>query len=468
MADQGRRRESLTGTRVLAQSTLWNIIGRLGPMLVALLATPLLLHKLGVNRWGVFTLALSLVGMFGVFDFGIGRVLTRAVAETLEKGTEEEAASLVWTGTILVTAFGVGGALLSSPFVPYLVRSVLNMPQELHREAILGMYVLAVAGPLVVLDAALWGVMSAFQKFAAANLVNIPVLIMYYLGPLAILYFYDSLIGVMAALVACRAAMTVGYWIICLKSMPGLRHARFDPRAIRPMLTFGGWITLSNILYPITLYLDRFVIGSLVSVSATAYYATPADLINRFWVVPIAAMNAARTGTLFRRSMVFISATVFPGCICAIALPGLLLDVWLGHEFSQHAAPILRLLGIGIFFSCLTFVPYGLIDGIGRFDVNAKLAAAQTAIYLPVLFVLVWQMGIHFYPPVKAEIWKVVPELAGACGLMVLPLLVPGVLERILVMGLVVLAYLGLVWLYSLTADERHYLRVKVAKIVRV
>jgi O-antigen/teichoic acid export membrane protein len=409
---------------------------------------------------------------------------------------------LVWTGTIMVTVLGVVAALLGALFVPYLVHSILNMPAELHRETIIGMYVLAGAGPLVALNGALWGIISAFQKFAAANLVNIPVLTLYYLGPIAVLQFDDSLVAVMAVLLACRAAMTVAYVAICLKSMPALRHVQFDARAIRPVLAFGSWITLSNVLYPVTLYLDRFVIGSLVSVSATAYYATPSDLINRFWVLPVAVMNAvfpamaaefrvdsARTASLFRRSMVFISATVFPGCVCAIALPGLLLDIWLGHDFSQHAAPILRYLGIGIFFNCLTFVPTGLLDSIGRFDVNAKLAAVQTSIYVPVMFVLVHQLGIEgaafawlgrasvgfvasmlfagrLYPPVKLEIWKILPELAGAGALMALPLLVPGLVERIGVMAIVVLLYFVLIWLYSLTPDERHYARVKMSRVV--
>ena len=473
-------------------------------MFVALFSTPVLLHLLGVDRWGIFTLALSLVGMFGVFDFGIGRVLARAVAEHLGEGREDEAASLVWTGTILVVLLGCAGALLGSLFVPYLVRSILNMPPELHRETIIGMYILAGAGPLVALNAALWGVLSAFQKFAAANLVNIPVLTMSLSRADRDFYFDDSLVAVMAVLLACRAAMTVAYIVICLKSMPSLRRVQFDVRAIRPVVAFGSWITMSNILYPVTLYLDRFVIGSLVSVGATAYYATPSDLINRFWVVPVAAMNAvfpamatefradpARTATLFRRSMVFISATVFPGCVCAIALPGLLLDIWLGHDFSQHAAPILRYLGIGIFFSCLNFVPTGLLDSIGRFDMNAKLAAVQTAVYVPVLFVLVSQLGIEgaafawlgrallgfvatliiagrLYQPVQIEIWKILPELAGACALMALPLLLPGLEERIAAIAIVVLSYFVVIWLYSLTSDERHYARVKMSRVVRL
>ena len=58
-------------------------------------------------------------------------------------------------------------------------------------------YVLCVAVPFVILNAALWGVISAFQKFRAANLVNLPILAFYYIGPLLVLRVVDSLVVVM-------------------------------------------------------------------------------------------------------------------------------------------------------------------------------------------------------------------------------------------------------------------------------
>ena len=62
--------------------------------------------------------------------------------------------------------------------------------------------VLAVAAPLVVLNAALWGVLAAWQRFRAANIVNMPVSVFYYLGPVLALLAWDSLVGVMFSLVA--------------------------------------------------------------------------------------------------------------------------------------------------------------------------------------------------------------------------------------------------------------------------
>ena len=76
----------LTGSLTIAKSAFWNIAGRAGPMVVAVIATPFLVADLGPTRWGLFALALSLIGIFGIFDFGIGRALTKLLAERIALG----------------------------------------------------------------------------------------------------------------------------------------------------------------------------------------------------------------------------------------------------------------------------------------------------------------------------------------------------------------------------------------------
>ena len=83
--------KALSATRTVAISTVWNLLGRAGPILVAMAATPTLVSQLGVARWGVFTIALSLVGIFGIFDFGLGRALIRSIAERIGAGEEHAA-----------------------------------------------------------------------------------------------------------------------------------------------------------------------------------------------------------------------------------------------------------------------------------------------------------------------------------------------------------------------------------------
>ena len=74
------------GGRRLVSGILWNGLGRGLPLLLALVITPFLVGALGVERWGLFTLALALIGIFGVFDLGLGMALTRGVSEKLGTG----------------------------------------------------------------------------------------------------------------------------------------------------------------------------------------------------------------------------------------------------------------------------------------------------------------------------------------------------------------------------------------------
>src|SRR4051812_38104341 len=83
--------ESRAGARAMVSGVFWNALGRGLPLLLALLLTPILVHQLGLERWGLFTLALAMVGVFGVFDFGVGQALTRAISERIGAGRAAEA-----------------------------------------------------------------------------------------------------------------------------------------------------------------------------------------------------------------------------------------------------------------------------------------------------------------------------------------------------------------------------------------
>lgn len=72
---------NLTSGRLLARNTLWNLAAQILPMAVALFAIPILIRGIGVPRFGVLSLAWIVIGYFSLFDFGMGRALTKLVAE---------------------------------------------------------------------------------------------------------------------------------------------------------------------------------------------------------------------------------------------------------------------------------------------------------------------------------------------------------------------------------------------------
>ena len=475
----------------VARSALWNIAGRAGPMIVAIIATPYLFADLGPARWGLFTLALSLIGIFGIFDFGIGRALTKLLAENLGLGETERAARLTRTGLILLTLFGVVGALILAALTPVVTEHGLHIPAGEQREVEGAVFVLCLAVPFVILNAALWGVIAAFQKFREANLVNIPILAFYYIGPLIVLRFVDSLVAVMLVLVVCRIVLTVFYWRICIAELPSLLTVRADWTCARQLSSLAGWMTVSNVAWPLLTYIDRFIVAAVVSAAAAGYYATPSDLLSRFSLISVAVMGTAfpamaasfqnhetHTVALVRRSIVAISTVLFAPTLVVVAFSHPLLTLWVGKAFADPAAPVLQWLGLAVIFSAADSVISGFIDSIGRPDVNAKFSIAELIVYVPILFGLLSLFGIEgaalawtlrvgidlvlrvavagrLYPAVRPVLTRTLTFTVVATLALCLPLFAAMPLTRLGMMAVSTGVFAVGLWIWGLSEDER-------------
>ncbi len=397
-----------TATRRVVGGTVWNLLGRGLPLLVALALTPPLVSALGIERWGLFTLALGLVGVFGVFDLGVGAALTRTIADRLGRGEREGEDVLIASAILLLIALSTLLAAGLWAMVPWLMGRALAVPPDLEGQAIAGFRVLVAAAPLVVVNASLWGVLAAHGRFRGANLATIPVAVLYYLGPLLVLPVWDSLAGAMLALVAARLLNTMSYAWLTRDLLPFSAFRRARLAAVVPLLRLGGWLSLSGVLTQASLYLDRFLIGAFLSLSAVAFYATPLDLAMRLWILPVAVAQALmpalassfrarpeETARLTRRGALLISALVLAGSIVLSGGAETLLRVWLGPAFAEGGAGVLRIVAVGILFSCASFAPGSLLEAIGRPDVTARLQAAVALVSIPLLLLLLRAGGIE-------------------------------------------------------------------------
>lgn len=482
-----------TVTRRILGGAFWNLLGRGLPLLVALALTPPLVSALGIERWGLFTLALGLVGVFGVFDLGVGAALTRTIADRLGRGEREGEDALIASALLLLVGLSAVLAAALWVAVPWLMGRALTVPPALQAEAIAGFRVLVAAAPLVVVNAALWGVLAAHGRFRAANLATMPVAVLYYLGPLLVLLVWDSLAGVMLALVAARLLNTLSYaWLVRdLVPLSALRRIR--PGAVVPLLRLGGWLSLSGVLTQASLYLDRFLIGAFLSLAAVAFYATPLDLAMRLWILPVAVAQALmpalastfrarpeETARLTRRGVLLIAALVLPGAIVLSGGAETLLRLWLGPAFAEGGAGVLRILAVGILFSCASFAPGSLLEAIGRPDVTARLQLAVAVLSIPLLLGLLRLGGIEgaalawalrcagewagrtllaarLYPAAAAALHRsAVPIAAAGLVLAVAPVLSPA--EQAVLIALAAALFVGFA-LRALEPDERAALR---------
>lgn len=400
--------DGLISGQVLARNALWNILGQVVPVGVALLAVPVLLDRLGAARFGILSLIWVLVGYFNLFDLGFGRALTQVVGDRLGQGRAQEVPALVRTYLVATTALGAVAGGCVALAAGWLGRSALQVPEAIEGEVVAAFVVMAVSIPLAVSTPGLRGCLEAYQRFDLATALRLPSSVALVLGPVAALPFTTSLVGLTAVLVVVRLATWISHLWVCGRLVPGLGVAVADRRLLRAMSGQAGWITVSNVVAPLMAYLDRFLIAAVASAAAVAYYVTPYDLVTRLSVLPLAvggvvfpavavagALAGDRRAALLGSSSKITFLVMLPVCFVVGAFAEEGLALWLDDAFAREAADVLRIMAVGTFVNSLAQVPFGLVQGVGRADLAAKLHVLEVPFYLLLLWPLVGRLGIE-------------------------------------------------------------------------
>jgi len=393
---------------LLARNVIWNLLGTVAPLLVAVPAVPRLIHGMGIDRFGVLTLAWVVIGYFGFFDLGLGRALTKLVAEKLGSGEAKEIPALVWTSLAIMLVLGCLGAVVFAISSPWLVRSVLRIPAGIQSETQQAFFVLSAALPIVITSTGLRGMLEAHQRFREVSALRALLGVLTFGSPLLALPFSKSVVPAAVALAISRLVVWIVSLVCCLRAFPELgRGVRINFGFFPILIRFGFWMTISNVISPLLAYTDRFVIGAMISVTAIAYYATPCEFVSKLLLIPGALTSVlfpafstsfgqepSNATKFFERGTKFALLALFPFAFVTVALAPQGLNLWLGAEFAKKSAPVLQWLTAGVLMNGLAQVPFAQVQAAGRPDLTAKLHLLELPVYLVLLWFFVTNFGI--------------------------------------------------------------------------
>lgn len=395
--------------RAVVMGTLWSLAGTALPSVVGIIVVPRLVHGYGANRFGILSLAFGVIGYFSLFDFGIGRAVTHDVADRLARGETDTIPVTVWTAWYFMFAVGLLGALLAVMVSPLVVARFVRPPVGLYDEASATFLLLGASIPVVVVTAGVRGVLEALQRFDLINVVRVPAGILTFVGPLAALWLTPSVYAAVWVLLIARIVTLAVYVGMCLHLMPGLRTlVQPSPQVLRRLAGFGAWMTVSNVLSPLMMIADRFVVSAVISVAAVTYYATPFDAVTRLLIIPGAlagvlfptfASEGARNADAGSRMLVssyrMIFLTLAPIVGALILFSPELLHFWLGGEFAKLSGSVLRWIAAGVLANGVAQIAFSYVQGRGRADLTAKVHMVEAPLYLVGLYVGVKNWGIN-------------------------------------------------------------------------
>jgi O-antigen/teichoic acid export membrane protein len=388
--------------------TLYNLCGSLAPTFISLVTVPLFLRLIGDARYGVLAIVWLFLGYFGLFDPGLTKAAEFHIARLHQPGQEKERERVFWTAVVINLAFGLVGGVVLYLIARPIFHSFFKMPHDLRAEVIASLPWIAASLPVSIATGVLGGALQAREKFGLYSTIRIFNTAITQLAPLAVAYWHGpQLTWLIPTVLIARAVGAVPTMIALVRFLPLRGTGGFDRSLLKGLFSYGGWITVTNVLGPILSTLDRLLIGSLLNADAVAFYTVPFNLVGRVSALPAALQNSIfpklsrntkeSSARLASEAVLALAAITTPVVAIGMGALPIFMRYWVGSDFARHSAQVGIILFIGIWVNGLAFIPYGHLQARGRPDIVAKFHAAEVLPFIGVLW-----LGLHYFGLVGA------------------------------------------------------------------
>jgi len=398
----------LLKTKLLVKNSVFSFGGKVGSVLAALVGIPIIIENAGTEQFGLLSIIWICIGYLAVFDLGIGRTITQFVSNQLGKNNPSDVGGYIGSAliTTLIAAVFVGVLLflISSAICLHL----FNIPPELLEESILSFKLLALTVPFILMAQVLRGALEAFQQFKKIAFLAAMISTGTYLSIAAAAYFYEGFIFLVTILCLFKVFNAFILFYVLRREIKDTEvNITYSIKQIPKLLKFGRWVTVSNIIGPLMGNMDRFIIGSVITMSAVAFYTTAYDMVSKVNIIPtslasvmfpafstVYQSNRLQTRKLYRQSLLLLQWLMLPAVCGLILFSYEILLVWLNEEFAKNSSLILQILGIGIFFNNLAQISFSFLQAAGHPQITAKIHAVELPLFLLTLWILINQFGI--------------------------------------------------------------------------
>ena len=391
---------------MLRTNILANLAGTGWIALLTLIATPIQIHLLGMEAYGLVGLITVLQIVFATLDLGLSATVTQTIASDRSEQRQESSALTNSVGTIYaLMAIAIG--LLLWVTAGWIATRWLQ-PRALDAETVLtairaiGVYV-AFRWPISFYS----GVLNGIQRMDVLNFLKA--------GAATVR------IGVGVALIAVSPSITlflqwfalsalvelVVFAVAVHRLVPAVRpRLSISIEAIRPVWRFSLTMAAIAILSMVITQMDRLFVSKLLSLEAFGYYSlayTAGIAISLLQtsinnaalpsLAEAAAIGKSELAARYRMLSELTSFTVALPCALLIFFGADILQVWVNDEAARNAGPVLVFLAVGFFLNAAVSSAYLSAVATRRADIPAWVNAGSLLLYAPLLYGLIEQWG---------------------------------------------------------------------------
>jgi len=318
-------------------------------ILIGLTYTPWMIHSIGKNEFGIYTLAMSIISLF-VFDFGLGNAVTRYIAKYNAENDSQKISQFLGVVYKLYLLIDIIIILIVCCFyfaLPSLYKGLTL--DEMHQFKIV--FVMASSFSIISFPfIPITGIISANERFIWVKICDLThkILVVVLMG-ICLLLGYGLYALVIVNIIAGIVTILMKLLIVKTKTNTAINWNFWDKNFVKEILLFSSWITVIVIAQRCVFNIAPSILGIVSTASAIAvmgvtitvegYTSVLGGALNGLFLPKVSNMIATGRNEQITQLMIKVGRIqiliVSFIVMTFIALGRQFVNLWVGESFAN-------------------------------------------------------------------------------------------------------------------------------------
>jgi O-antigen/teichoic acid export membrane protein len=398
-----------------------------------LLAAPFLVHKLGLQQYGIWMLVSAILGSMGILSTGFGDATVKYVS-TYRGQNNLAGVQRTIRATLSINMF-LGGLLgiLVWLIAPFSVEHIFKIEPMFHLASIQAIRISAVILLLRSVESVFVSTLRAFERYGPPVRLNVFLRCIVVISAVALAATGRGVVAIMAATLF-WSALVVVLQVLSARRVVGALNPfpTIAKDAVAEVFSFGCFSWLQALAGVGFTYADRFLVAAMLGAEPVAIYVLCVQAAQPIHGLSAAAFNFVfphissrhEAGEIHGPRRVFRFALLSSlGLSFAFGLPLIIfgrpiLQLWMGADFARQAHAVLAVLVFAFIVLALNIVPHNALLALGQVRfvssvniVGGIVSLVVAAALIPSIGLVGAAIGRLLYGPITIlSLWRVQVE----------------------------------------------------------
>lgn len=393
-------------SRKVIKNTIYNNLGYSWQLLVSLLLIPFIIHKLGVEQFGIWVLLEVIVTYLSLLDFtGIGGAFVKYIAEYHTKKDFKNCNHVINLGWVYYTFFWIIMVFFVLIFKDPLLKLFKFSPNLYSTASFVFIGILLISlirGSFAVFRSVLLGLqrMDITNTIAIfASLVNAGGIILF----LSLGFGLKGLVmsGMIVAILTSFLQIVFAYKIL---PQMKFRPFSFNRDIFKKTFVYGVNIRIASISELTNMHVDKIFLGYFLNTSLVGFYELGAKIAKIARSFPEQLLPAILPASselyalddknnlekLYYRGSKYLCLLTFPIAFFIVSNASLIMTLWMGKTGFKESALALQILSIGYVFVLLVSMGRLIARGMGipQYEMRSSVLIVIMNITLSVILII--------------------------------------------------------------------------------